>query len=485
METTDKNNIPNKSIKIQKSLLIIISFLTIEVLAFLGFTLGNSIIVYAILGLVLIIGVVIASFREIKSKEIVTYIFYLFPYLLFTFLLMFVPISNSILDNHISVADCYMFPFAFVSFSLLGYLINKNKSIKLKNIFIGIYSGLALFTFIGLVYTMIQFEPFYTITYQNGYVFYDGKLSSTTVGNMAYAFMGFDVKEVKLTYFSMFPTLLSTSVIGLFFISPKKERKLFILFSIFAALGLVTLIIMPTMLTLISDFFLLVIVVAVILIGRLKLKTKPFVIATKVIFALAVIYLLFFLILSQSSITSLDGLRNTLYNIPLLGKLFSLGRYRVIIDGIFASNKLLGFYDYEINFSNSFLFDGFYMTGLVGGILLVVALAITIYIVYYFYSKHDNLLEKSLLIAFVLTYFAYNLLNDTIKPYVYYDNYLLSYHNGPFLIVIFLIGFALYYLNDKKKSNSGQVYETSSIVDEVTIEDNKENTVLEAKENEK
>lgn len=470
MEEQIANNVSKK--KWQNNLLIVLSFLTIEVLAFLSFTLGNNLVLYSVLGIVLFIGISIATYREIKLYEVSTYIFYLFPFILFSFVLAFSPISSSLLPNHVSSTDCYIFPFSLIAFSFVGFLLNKNKTVTLKKLFIGIYSALAIFTFLGFAYAMIQFEPFYTIKYQDYYIFYNGRPSPVTVGNIAYALMGFGMKEVKLTYFSMFPTLLSTSVVGLFFISPKKETKLFVLYSIYAFIGLLTLILTPTKFTLISDFFLLIILVCVVIFGRLKIKTRPFVLFTKIIFACSVIYLLLFIILSQSSITSLNGLRNTLYNIPLIGRLFSLGRYRVIIDGILSTNKLLGFYDFGIPFSNSFLFDGFYLGGLIGGIVLIVCLGVVINIVYYFYSKHDNLLEKSLLISFVFTYFAYNLINDTIQPYLYYDNYLLSYHNGPFLVVMFLIGFALYYLIDKKKKDNKKINEfevTTNKNEEVTI----------------
>lgn len=467
-------NSKNEKRNWQKNLLLILSFISVEVLAFLSFTLANSIILYTIFGLILVIGVIIASIKEIKSNEMSTYAFYLFPFILFSFLLMFTPLSNPLVPSHISAIDCYMFPFAFVSFSLLGFLLNKNKSIKLKHVFIGIYGALAVFTLLGFIYSMIQFEPFYTIKYQNAYVFYDGKPAPVTIGNTAYALMGFGMKEVKLTYFSMFPTLLSTSIIGLFFINPKEETKIFVLYCLFAFLGLITLIFTPTKFTIITDIFLIIISALVILFGRLKFKTKLFVKITKIISALAVIYLLVFIILSQSEISALNGIRNTLYSLPLIGKLFSLGRYRVIIDGIFSMNKLFGFFDMSISFSNSMLFDGFYLGGLIGGVLLIVSGFIFIYILYYFYSKHDNLLEKSLLIAFVLVYFAYNLINDTIQPYVYYDNYLLSYHNGPFLVVMFLVGYALYYFVDKKKKESVNTAVSNS-VSSGTIEIKEEN----------
>ena len=103
---------------------------------------------------------------------------------------------------------------------------------------------------------MIYYVPFYTLIYKDYYTFYNGKPSPAPIGKTAYMLFGFQVQEVSTTYWSLFPTLLSTSVIALFFIKYKENKKIFILYACFAALGFISLLFTISKMALISDFLL-------------------------------------------------------------------------------------------------------------------------------------------------------------------------------------------------------------------------------------
>ena len=79
---------------------------------------------------------------------------------------------------------------------------------------------------INLIVTMIQFCPFYAYIYYGKVFYYEGKPSPVSVDQMAFALMNFSVEEVSIQYYSLFPSLLLTSVIFLFFNKYKPIKKL-------------------------------------------------------------------------------------------------------------------------------------------------------------------------------------------------------------------------------------------------------------------
>lgn len=481
MENNDLNNEVNqnnKSKKIDSSILFICSFLSLEVLAFVVFGLSNNFIVYAFLGLVLLLGLLFASINELKKKDIISYAYLGFPLIIYSLFLIVSPFANS---DFMSFGERVMVPFGLVSFSLCGYLFSYKKSIKLKNVFLAVYIALFLYTIIGFFYTMIQFEPFYGFTYSNAYIFYDGKPSVVPIGKIAYSLMGFKIQEVSLQYFSLYPALLATSCFALLFINPKKETKLFVLYAIFSLVGFLALIFMSNKFVLISLAALLFVLILLSLTFKNVIKIS---ILSKIILVFEILFsvwFVFFFILSQSSLTFLDPLRNVLYNIPFFGKVFSLGRYRVILDGLFTKNKILGCFDVNnIASSESLLFDSFSYTGLLGGLAILFIMFFTIHLCLKYLNKNKNEKDgyKYLLVTFVFAYFACSFFNSDATPYVNYANVMLSTLNGPFLLVIFLLGFALYDTYSLKEKNN--------LNNDITIESNNEDLyeVMEESKNE-
>lgn len=448
--------------KKEPSLLFICSFLSIEVLAFTTFGLGNNFAIYGLLGFVLALCLMFICINEIKMKQISNYLFLGIPLIVYSFLTAISPLANA---NYITTQDRIFLPFALFSFSVSGYLFAYKKSIKLKHVFLGIYSALFLFTSITFFYNMIQFEPFYTFIYNNGYIFYDGKPSIVPVGKMAFSLMGFSMQEISIEAYSIYPFLLSTSLISLFIINPKKETKLFILYASYAFIGIMCLIFMANKFTLITDFLLMIIILILVLIHKKIIKMDIFKKIVYVLEGLFIFYLLFFLILSQSKLTFLEPLRNFLYNIPLLGKLFSFGRYKVAIDGIFTKNQIFGFYDSYADpySSDSILFDAFISSGLLGGLAIGFIIFFSINVCLKYLQKEEND-YKFLLVCFVISYFVYSFLNGDSTPYINYANVILQPMSGLFLVTCFLVGYALFNVNIFKKDKKVNIEEKIEVM---------------------
>ena len=248
-------------------------FLLLEVLAFVSFGLSNSYIVYAFVGVAVALILLVAHFSLLRKEGLSSIAIFLIPLLLFGFITALNTFNAS---TNTSMLVRVLTPFGFLAFSSLGYLSTFNKSFKISTALTLIYGGLALYVSICLIATMIQFVPFYTIIYKNYYIYYNGARTSSAIGAMSYVLNGFSIHEATLAYFSLFPSVLSTSVIALLFISPKRETKKFVLYSIFSFIALITLLFTPTRMTLITDFLIAVVLVLIVLFGKNKINTKIF-----------------------------------------------------------------------------------------------------------------------------------------------------------------------------------------------------------------
>lgn len=439
MSTEEKEDLKQKSAKINDRLSVV-AFLSLEVLALTAFTFTGSILTYAILGVALFLGVIISSFHEIKKDGLLTSIYFFIPLFIYSLMLAVSHFS----DSSFSLFERIFIPFTLVAFSGCGYYFRYFKAVKLTTIFTVIYSALALYTLIGFAYSMIQFAPFYPFIYNNSYFYYNGRPSSVAIGDMAYSLMGFSMYEVSIEYFILFPSLLLTSVIALFYISPKSQTRTFVLYCVFTFIAVLALMFMSNVYTLLTSIAIVVLIALVLCYGKLKLKYKPIVIVLYVVGAIFGLWLLSLFILSQSELTLLNPVRDFVSSIPFVGKIMLLGRYRVILDGLFTSSKIFGFtINAGTNLSNSWLFDSAMMSGLFGFVALLVFVVFAIVTLLRFFAlSKETVMNKSLLLAFVFAFIGYTLINGDNTPYVNYANVFPVWVNGPGLIALFLIGYA-------------------------------------------
>ncbi len=434
-----KDNINEKT-----SSLGIVSFLSLEVFAFTVFTFTSSILTYAFLGITLFIGLIITSYKEIKIKGMSNFLYLLIPLIIYSLLVVVSVVGRT----YIGTLEAIFIPFMVIAFIGCGYLFSYFKAIKLQTVFTVIYGALALYTVLGLFYSMVQFTPFYPLIYSNSYFYYNGRPSPAPIGDIAYSLIQFSFVEVSIEYFILFPSLLLTSVIGLFYFSPKKQTKLFILYAFYAFIAFLTLLFMSNIYTLLTTIAILILIALIVILTKLNLvKSKAIRIIIWIVLACFLLWILILSFLSQSEVGFLKTIHDAIASVPLIGKIFTLGRYGAIIDEVVNLSNISNLFGLNpagsVTFSNSWLFDAAYLGGLFAFIAIIVLVVFGLYFVLKFFVKgEETILNKSLLLAFVVTFFGYNLINGDNTPYINYSNVVPVLFNGPGLITLFLLGYA-------------------------------------------
>ena len=433
----------------------VIGFLCLEVLAFIGFNLGHSFLLFAILSFVLAGLLVLVTFRQIKKDGITTYLFFLFPLVIFG-ILTALNGFNYYSIGAIGTAQSIFVPIGMLGIGLSGFLSSYLKQFKIKYALLVTYVALGIFVLINLFITMIYYVPFYTIKYANYYIFYNGRPSAVPIGSMAYMLYGFQLKEVSLTYWSLYPSILLTAVIPLFFIKFKENKKEFLIYAGLAFLAFIALLFTISKVTLISDLI-LVLGIALIVVGA-KFKGSRSILNVMMI-TLGVIILLVLLIVFVNAQTSwgfTGGLRNAISGNALLNRLFNTNRYAKPIDTIFqdlfTTFKLFGcpvggsFLDYPNGvpqiLSNMWLFDNLMSSGLFGAFFFLAGLVIGIRRLFKYLNKGtDEDYIKYLIAGLVLGFLVISMLLYDNYPLINSDRMAPFYTSAPLMLCIFYLGY--------------------------------------------
>ena len=463
----------------------VLGFLCLEVLAFIGFSLGHSFLLFGILSLVLAILLVIVTLRQIKKDGLTTYLFFLFPLVIFG-ILTALNGFNYYSIGAIGLAPSIFVPLGLLGIGLSGFLSTYLVQFKIKHALLVIYCALGLFVLINLFITMVYYVPFYTIKYSNYYIFYNGKPSVVPIGQMAYMLYGFKFREVSLTYWSLYPSILLTAVIPLFFIKFKENRREFLIYAGLAFLAFISLLFTISKTTLISDVI-LVLGIALIVVGA-KFKGSRSVLNVMMI-TLGVILLLVILILfinAQTSWGFVSGIRNLISSNSLLNRLFNTNRYvkpiNTIFQDLFTTFKLFGcpvggsFLDYPNGvpqiLSNMWLFDNLMSSGLFGAIFFLAALVVGIRRLFKYLNKGtDDDYVKYLIAAFVLGFLVISLFLYDNYPLINSEAMVPFYTSAPLLICVFLLGYAFNHTLVLKQEQQFEEKEKTELPEEEVKED--------------
>lgn len=433
----------------------VIGFLCLEILAFISFYLGHSFILYGILSLALAVLAFLVTFRQINKDGITTFAFFVFPIFVFGLLTALSSFTYKSIGA-IGVAETVFVPIALTFISLAGFLTGYIKGFKIKTAMMIIYGALALFVFINLIITMVYYVPFYTLIYKNSYIFYDGKPSSLPIGSMAYMLYGFQIKEVTLEYWTLFPSLLLTAVIPLFFIKYKDNRREFVIYAVISFIAFISLLFTISKYTLITDFILIVGIAMIVAAEKFR-KTRS--IFDGMMIALGIIFLLIcivFFLAAQTSWGFLNGFRNLLNGNSLLKRLFISNRYSssiiVVFQDLFSSFKLFGvpvggaayLYPNGVSqkLSNIWIFDNLLSSGLFGAIFFLAALIIGIRRLFkYLKAEQDDPYIRCMITAYILGFLVISLFLYDATPLVNSDKMSPFFTSAPLLICLFLLSY--------------------------------------------
>ncbi|MDR0934912.1 MAG: hypothetical protein LBM03_01230 [Erysipelotrichaceae bacterium] len=442
----ENETLKNEKVKQKESYGQLISFFIFEVLAITAFTLANSIVLYSAIALVSLIFILIVGIKEFKIKETGDFFIFLIPLVVFVALTSFSQFAlknTSLLINIISFIGVF-------SFAMIGFLSKKVSGFKISNALLVIYSSIAILVLISLALTMITYVPFYPLLYRGYDVYFNGSPFPAYIS--ANQLLGFEFQDVSLEYFSLFPTLLFTSVVALRFLSFKENRQEFIIYLAFAILGFVALLFTLNDVNIITDIAVVLFLLFVTFFPKKGKANMIFKIIFYCALVLTLALLVVFFLNSQSSWESMNPLQNFITANPLLNRLFNGNRISLsikkILDGSLSSLMLgyngSSYYIFSnLMLSNSVLFDSLLTSGYIAVFMLVV-FGIFVYSSlkkYYLYSS-DSKMNKHLITAFAGTFIIYSLLALDMSIETHNDYIVPLTSNPMFLIFIYLVSYS-------------------------------------------
>ena len=218
----------------------IITFLILEVVALTAFNFGNISYIFGLAGFLLALVGAFFGFEVIKDKK--EFLYLLVP-LGILFLISGIGAFNGHSKSFSMLGNISLF-LSLPAFLALGFFIRKLDDVKPKTVLLVVGGGLAAITLFGLLSTLIEYGPFYTLIYKNTPNYYYNGIPYDITKEMFWL-SGFEFGEVYIGYGSLFAILCASFLPGLLFISPRKDRNDFILCVLIGGIGLLTLLIIP------------------------------------------------------------------------------------------------------------------------------------------------------------------------------------------------------------------------------------------------
>ena len=427
---------------------IVATFFALEVFAFIAFSFGSSFILFGALSFVLLLMLILFSIKEINIDGISNIAALIFPLIMFVLMTAL----GTYMKAHVylgdyNLAENIFIPIGILSIALCGYLLSLNNTFKIKTFLIVVFSALSVLVLINLLINIINFGPFYTLIYKNYYMYYGGKRSSLPLDKMAYTLEGFKFIEVKITHYTFYPALLLSSSFMLFKVNPKNDKKTFMIYALYSLVGLLALILVPSIDSLFAAVVILLIDGITILYQKVEKSRKPLKYVMYLGIAGGVILFLIMLLNNQSFAS---GISNAIANNSFLNRLLNTNRIVTPINKMLKDvigKNFLGFYGQqisevvidEVHLSNSFFFDTFMTSGVIGVAALSFFLiyGLLSFKKYFLYSDEDNSVKHALL-GFILILYAYSFFFYEGEYGVYYTIMKPFFMTGPFMISVFI-----------------------------------------------
>lgn len=445
---TENNNLTKTCSILLTVIFFILSFLT-------GF---NNVATF-VLGILLLGLVVLLSYKSIKEFN-----FYALGIVLIPVISYGVIMSLSYFSNQFyTVSTRILLTFNMLLFLLAGYLSVKIKGLDFKWIFTAIFASLSVICLINVIATSVCFGPFYGFRLTNYYSYYDGASARNIVPGSAYALCGFSIKEVPIEYYLLYPFLLLSSIFFYLF-GDRKDKFNIITSASFTFVALISIVFVISKLCLpYVILYLLFICLVSILILYKKLYSKVTKYVMLGFIGLVFIGFILFFINSQYALT---GFREAFSSNKFTNYLFNTNRYignaRIILDGAFTKEKMIGFpiyfdYNYEAYCvpSINILVNQFMYGGVFGFLFFIVLIALFIYV---FIStkklKLDNKVYKYAPLLFVISYFGITSIMDQNSFDVFSYAFLLANYLSPFFYIsLFIFGHYYSLINQEVKKD--------------------------------
>jgi hypothetical protein len=466
MEQNKTTNSAQKTLDWDK----ILAYGTMVFLALLSFNFGGSKWTYILEAVGFIIaagflGLVPSHLDKTAKKSLLVYAI---PLLVFA---VFSSFSNFWLGSGFaSLSAGIINAVGIVAFFLIGYLSHTIKGLKFEYILFAILAGLGLLVLISMIATLVEYGPFYAIKYAGMVRFYDANYYQV---NQEYAFLyGFEIVRMSVRYSMQFAFVLAVSLLSLLFISPKKEKLLFIVVAVSGGIGLLAMILVPF----VAGFKLLIPAVLVALVLRFvkfpEQTPKWEKILFYVVLGLGILVLLGFFVIGLSGSSSLakpfgklgtNRYMTTIYEI--IDVTFHKNSTAVLVkdfSGIFGmANDKVGLFDggsVSISFFTNnrvFEFTAIYEGGLFAFLGLVALLVFAIISFRKYFHSEETLDGKKIFVfLFVFSYVLFNSFESDCIPLIDSPTTYISplTRNSLFLVMLFFLGYSytpIFTLKDK------------------------------------
>ncbi len=439
MSETNITDNRNNLIKICSISLTVIFF----ILSFL--TNFNNIVVF-VLALLSLGLVILLSYKKIKEVSFYVLGIVFIPFLSYG---VICAISNFSTDLY-TISTRIFLVVNILLFLVAGYFSRLIEGFDFKWIFKGIFLSLSIICLINLIATLVSYGPFYGFRIPYYYSYYDGSEARVTVSGCAYALCGFSIKQVPIEYYLVYPFLLLSSIF-MYLLGNRKDKFNIISTCCFVLVALISLIFVISKISLIFIvlYLLFIGVISILLIFK-KIYGKAFKYCLIILTFLGAIFFIVFFINSQYNLT---GFRNFIASNRLLNYVFNTNRYsegaRVILNGIFSTNKIIGFpvyFDYDYGLasypSNNILINQFMYSGVFGFIFFIILIGLFVY-TFKQVKKLDieDKVYKYLPLLFIISYFAATFISDQSSFDLYNPKLISATYLSPFFLMsVFIFG---------------------------------------------
>lgn len=415
-------------------------------LAFVAFNFANSLIAFVCISL---LGNIILLVKKKKYSDVglLTLAMSVFPLLAF---LVFLVTSNFNLDpsSNLGIANLVFLFIGCISIPFLGYQVRISDKINIKNIIKTIYIALAVYMLINLLITLINYGPFYTFIYKDRFFFDYGHLSRLSIDKSAYMLLGFKVTITTIEFFSIFASILSSAILGLFFVSYKEDKRSFLVYLICGCIGLLCILATLNKGLLISYAALVVGFAITVLFAK---KIIPFNKTTKIIIYSLLGLAGFIYIIFMLCALNVQPIANCIENNAFLNRLFInnkiLRKYHNFIRAMSDCNGYRGFTGYligrdAITFTGSWFFDLFALSQIFGWAVFVIFVVVMfVRFANFFKTSNKDFASKMLLFGIALAFFVFTIAGYNSQPFFENTLYVPFMFVSPFLIVLFIFGY--------------------------------------------
>ncbi|MDY0118040.1 MAG: hypothetical protein RBR80_00500 [Bacilli bacterium] len=476
MDATGKKPVIDKE-KYEANIKLVILFVSLELLAFVAMNLGNYMIIFNIISILLVLASLPILIKILKVEQNFELLIYAIP-LLFYFLLILLGPTYKVAPENLGQHPDYIFMGrsifkllesigGLISFFLLAYIIRRTDGFKHKYVPYMILGGFALLVSVSLIATLYNYGAFYRLIYQNMVNYYAGK--PYLVAKQSSYLLGFNIATVDSKALVNIALFLASSLVTLLFIKEKNNRKQILILSGLGLIGILTIALLP-------DFTALVFLIPSFAFALLykydQLKTKWFKITALSILGLVGLSIIVGLFCAFGNQTVINLLSSNGFTRKIFLNSKVLVYYQVIRDS-FVKGAFFGVpFTYSVNEfplstgitvkdafpTGNFLMDALREVGWIGFLSLLIFVVFSVKVVINYLDKsedpkHIKTLFVSLLIMIFVRYFFF-------YPHALYSftsefwsiNYFPLIESHVFTIVIFLLGY-LYLPNSIFKQN--------------------------------